>query len=70
MDRHERAPDRVVAVMRTAGDVVGEEKLRRLLEHDGMTTENAKNAIAQAMVENKIRWVAFRGYAIGGRPHV
>lgn len=45
-----------------------ESDLLGLLYGEGLTREQALEAIALAQARNEIRWVAFQGWCKGGRP--
>lgn len=47
---------------------MSERELREKLTRQNVLPENADNAINELHGRNKIRWVAFQGWALGGRP--
>lgn len=58
----------VVAVMPDEG-IIGDDELTSLLQKEyGWGAEAVGRSVGQAHVENAIRWVAYRGWAKGGRP--
>lgn len=62
----------ILAVLQEQGDPVGENRLRNLTMmrfRSGPSEDMQYDAVNQLMIANKIRWVAMRGFMLGGRPH-
>lgn len=63
-------PDEAVreTLRRADGPVPEHDLMLAVAQHSGVLLEGAREAVARLHGANEIRWVAFRGYMLGGRP--
>lgn len=66
--KQEPVEERILQFLRTARIPISENRLSEHLLKEGYEEETVQLAMTGLMLRNEVRWVAYRGYMIGGRP--
>lgn len=64
----EDTKQRILQMLSTTRVPISDVLLVSHLEDEGYEQKGILNAASELVKENKVRWIPYRGYVIGGRP--